>query len=76
MVRRIKEKEIVVFQTDRWWCFSFDTLENYCESERPCRGVDIEIDCSTHKEIKKVLNAHGISWIRILAVGQFIGHKV
>ena len=42
---------------------------------RPHVGIDAEVDRSKHKEVEKVLNAHGISWSRILAAGQFIGHE-
>ena len=75
LIRRVKEKEIAVFQTDKPGRFSIDTPENYRESVRPHVGVDVEVDRCKHKEIEKVLNAHGISRTRILATGQFIGHE-
>ena len=54
---------------------SIDTPENYRESVRHQVGVDAEVDRSKHEEVEKVLNAYSVSWTRILAAGQFIGHK-
>ena len=62
MIKRVKEKEIVVFQTDKSGRFSVDTPENYRELVRPHVGVDAEVDLSKHKEVEKVLNAHGIEF--------------
>ena len=64
-----------MFQTDKSRRFSIDTPENYHESVRPHVGVDSEVDRSKHKEVEKVLNAHGISWTRILTARQFIGNE-
>ena len=41
----------------------------------PNIGMDAEIDRKEHREVEKFLNAHGISWIILLAEGHFIGHK-
>ena len=48
LIRRVKEKEIVVFQTDKSGRFSIDTPENYRESVRHQVGVDAEVDRSKH----------------------------
>ena len=73
-VRRVKDKEIVVFQTDKSGRFSVDSPENYRESVKPHIGVDTEISLSEHEDIGDVLSAHGVVWTRILAAGVFTGH--
>ena len=63
LIRRVKEKEIVVFQTDKSGRFSVDTPENYRESVRPHVGVDAEVDLSKHKEVEKLHTAfHGLEF--------------
>ena len=52
LIPRVKEKEIVVFQTDKSERFSINTPENYHESVMPHTGIDAEVDRSKHKEAK------------------------
>ena len=75
MIRRVKEKDIVIFQTNKSGHFSVDIPENYLELVRPHLEIDAEVDRGKQKEVEEVLNTHGISWTRILAAGQLIGHE-
>ena len=75
LIRRVKEKDIVVFQTNKSGHFSVDIPENNLELVRPHLEIDAEVDRGKQKEVEEVLNTHGISWTRILAASQCIGHE-
>ena len=75
LVSRVKDKEIVVFQTDKSGRFSVDSPDNYRDSILPHIGMDPEVDETEMHEIENVLNAHGISWTRILTAGGYTGHE-
>ena len=51
--------------------FSIDTPDNYRNSVLPHVGNDPEITRADHDKIEKLLNAHGISWTRLLSAGTF-----
>ena len=60
LTRRIKENELVIFQTDKSGRFSVDSPENFRKSVRPHIGNDPQISQSNHDTIEKTLTAHGI----------------
>ena len=56
---KIKEREIVVFQTDKSGRFSIDTPENYEEAVLNHTVNDLEIDDKRVKQIENHINLHG-----------------
>ena len=68
---RVKSNDIVVFQTDKSGRFSVDTPDNYRQAVQPHIDGDPEISSADRKKIENHLNAHGISWTRILSAGKF-----
>ena len=70
LVRRVKDNELVVFQTDKSGRFSVDTPDNYRESVMPHVGDDPQVSQNDHDAIDKTLTAHGISWVRMLSAGE------
>lgn len=75
LVNRANDGELVVFQTDKSGRFSVDSPENYRNSVQPHIGMDTEVDETERGEIEDILNAHGISWTRILTAGGYTGHE-
>ena len=75
LVRRVKDNELVVFQTDKSGRFSVDTPDNYRESVMPHVGDDPQVSQNDHDAIDKTLTAHGISWVRMLSAGENSRHE-
>ena len=66
MKKRIKDKEIVCFQTDKSGAISIDTPQNYIESMRPHLEGTVESSEEEYEKIEKLLNAHMQNWGRIM----------
>ena len=64
--KRVKNKEIVCFQTDKSGIISVDTPENYIESMKPHLEGTIESTEEEYVKAEKLLNAHMQSWSRIM----------
>ena len=66
--KKVNECDLVVYQTDKSGRFSVDNPENYKEACKPhLQGSEVSLEeC---KRMEEVLNAHSISWTRILAIG-------
>ena len=54
LVSRVKDKEIVVFQTDKSGRFSVDSPDNYRDSILPHIGMDPEVDETERIEISNL----------------------
>ena len=54
LVKRVKEKEIVVFQTDKSGRLSVDSQENYREFMIPHAGVEPKVSLSKHEDIYEI----------------------
>ena len=61
--KRIKDKEIVCFQTDKSGAISIDTPQNYIESMRPHLEGTTESSEEEYERTEKLLNAHVASQI-------------
>ena len=64
--RRIKNKEIVCFQTDKSGSMSVDTPGNYIESMQPHLEGTIPSTEEEYTRTEKLLNAHMQTWCRIM----------
>jgi len=71
--QRQKNKEIVVFQTDKSGKMIVDSPENYIEAAKPHFKDDKIIDIKEYNKIEKVVNAHTICWLRMLRVAEDSG---
>ena len=68
--KRIKDKEIVCFQTDKSGALSVDTPENYIESMKPHLEGTVESSEEEYEKTEKLLNAHMQNWGRIVKFGK------
>jgi hypothetical protein len=69
LVQKVKNKEVVVFQTDKSSRLSVDSPENYREASIVHVEHDVVIDESEARSIERELSAHSEAWSRILCVG-------
>ena len=69
--QKIKENEIVVYQTDKSGRFSVDSCENYKLSCQEHIINDQVITLEEYKEIEKNANFHAKTWARISQAGVF-----
>ena len=69
--KKASECDVVVYQTDKSGRFSIDKPENYKEACKPhLQGSLVTVEeCN---RIEEVLNAHSVSWTRILAIGSTV----
>ena len=67
--KKVADKEIVIFQTDKSGRVSVDTPENYRIAMQSHFVSDPVISQERTNSIEKVLNAHSIVWTRILSAG-------
>ena len=65
--KRVKDKEIVCFQTDKSVSISVDTPQNYIESMRPHLEGTIESSEEEYDKTEKLLNAHMQIWSRVMS---------
>ena len=69
LVRKVKDQEVVVFQTDKSSRMSVDTPENYRIASVVHVEHDVAISEAEAGQIEKELSAHSEAWSRILCVG-------
>ena len=50
--------------------FSIDSLENYKTTSQPHTSDSVAITKSEHDRLQQLINAHSVSWIRILDAGR------
>ena len=73
-MKRVKGKEVVIFQTDKSGRFSVDTPTNYRETAVPhIAGAPI-VELGEHDELEKKMNAHSVMWMKMLNAGEENGH--
>ena len=56
-----------MFQTDKSGRFSVDSLENYKAASQPHIADSIIITKDEHDRLQQLVNAHSVSWVRILS---------
>ena len=64
--RRVKNKEIVCFQTDKSGSMSVDTPENYVDSMQPHLEGTIPSTEDEYVKTEKLINAHMTTWCRVM----------
>ena len=67
---RIKRGEIVVQQTDKSGRNAVDSPENYNIAVQPHTTNDIPITKEEHEELEKEINAHTLTWCKIVQIGK------
>ena len=65
-----KNKDIVVFTTDKTGTFTADSPNNYKEASEIHTTEDIIITEEEHQKAQKIANAHSTLWTRITNAGQ------
>ena len=65
--RRIKNKEIVCYQTDKSGSISVDTPSNYVDSMKPHLEGTIPSSEEEYNKTEKLINAHMTNWCRIMS---------
>ena len=73
--KRVRNKEIVCFQTDKSGSISVDTPENYIESMQPHLEGTIPSTEEEYVKTEKLLNAHMTTWCRILKFDKRVAHN-
>ena len=73
--KKIKDKEIVVFATDKSGRFSVDTPQNYEEAVMAHTTNDMEINCERVKRIEGKLNQHMRVFNKMFRVGSNHEHE-
>ena len=58
-----------MFQTDKSGRFCTDSLENYKTASQPHISDSVAITKDEHDRLQQLMNAHSVSWIRILDAG-------
>ena len=69
VTRKIKDKELVVYQTDKSNRLSVDTPENYKRASLVHVEHDAQISEFEAEGIEKDISAHSEAWSRILGIG-------
>ena len=72
-LKRLRQREEVVFQTDKSGRYAADTKENYSIVSKPHVDNDETITEEVHEGCQKEINAHAIIWTRILRAGKHAG---
>ena len=67
--KRIKNNEIVVFQTDKSGRFAVDTPANYLQAGEQHTANDEVITREEYLQIEDTMNAHSTVWMRMLRAG-------
>ena len=70
LLKRSKESDIVIFQTDKSGRFSVDTPDNYKLASIPHTEGDEGISKKEYVDLEKIINAHSSMWTRILNLGK------
>ena len=73
--RRIKNGEIVCFQTDKSGSVSVDTPDNYVDSMQPHLEGTIPSTEEEYTKTEKLINAHMTNWCRIMKFNKKVAHN-
>ena len=73
--KRVKNKEIVCFQTDKSGSISVDTPENYVESMKEHLEGTIPSTEEEYVKTEKLLNAHTMTWSRIMKFNKKVANN-
>ena len=73
--KRVKDKEIVCFQTDKSGSMSVDTPDNYVESMQPHLEGTLPSTEEEYFKTEKLLNAHMQTWCRIMKVDKRVANN-
>ena len=65
----IKDKTLVVFETDKSGRFAVDSAQNYITSGVPHTSSDPSITMEDHKQIERTMNAHAVALVRMTQAG-------
>ena len=74
--KKVETQESVVFQTDKSGRFSVDSLENYKTASQPHIKDSAVINKDEHERLQQLINAHSVSWVRILNAGKETSNEV
>ena len=73
--RRVKNGEIVCFQTDKSGSVSVDTPDNYVDSMQPHLEGTIPSTEEEYTKTEKLINAHMTNWCRIMKFNKKVAHN-
>ena len=73
--RRVKNGEIVCFQTDKSGSISVDTPDNYVDSMQPHLEGTIPSTEEEYTKTEKLINAHMMNWCRIMKFDKKVAHN-
>ena len=73
--RRVKNGEIVCFQTDKSGSISVDTPDNYVDSMQPHLEGTIPSTEEEYTKTEKLINAHMMNWCRIMKLDKKVAHN-
>ena len=68
--KRVSDKEIVIFQTDKSGRFAVDSLVNYVQSSQTHTVNDPVITKEEHQQIEHHMNAHSVALARMICAGE------
>ena len=71
--KKVKQKDVVIYQTDKSGRFSVDTMDNYREACSAHVEGDQTITVELHEKAQKMANTHSTMWVRIFKAGEAIG---
>ena len=76
--KKVETQESVVFQTDKSGRFNFsvDSIENYKTTSQPHIRDSVVITKDEHDRFQQLINAHSVSWVRILNAGEETNNEV
>ena len=72
---RVKNGEIVCFQTDKSGSISVDTPDNYVDSMQPHLEGTIPSTEEEYTKTEKLINAHMMNWCRIMKFDKKVAHN-
>ena len=74
--KKVKDQEIIIFQTDKSGHLSVDTPSNHREASLPQVKDYSTTTYEQHGELESIVNAHAIFWTRVLEAGKETGSGV
>ena len=73
--RRVKNGEIVCFQTDKSGSMSVDNPDNYVDSMQPDLEGTIPSMEEEYEKTEKLINSHMVNWCRIMKFDKQVKHS-
>ena len=74
LMKKVREKELIVQKTDKGGDLALNSTENYLDSLRPHFQSDPDLSWDDHAKLESELNACSIQFARVLRVGAKWGH--